>query len=1201
MFAAFFLFELRYHFQRLSTYVYFGLFLLIGFILMNAVGGAFNAVSVGGSGGQVDANAPLALHSMISLLSCFGVIVTSAIAGNAVYRDYEYNTHALFYTKPISKQGYLLGRFAGAIVVLLAVFSSIALGMIIGSFMPWLEHDKFGPFNIMSYVTPYLTSVLPNLVFTGALFFALATTTRSIFINYVVSIVFLLGYLVALNLFADMDNKQLAAFIDPFGNVAGISVTRYWTIVERNTQLVPLKDLFLYNRLLWTGIGAAIFAWTYMRFTFSQFASSTRRKKTTDAQEVPEAGSETLALPHTTPSFSVTDQLYQMWSVLRREFISIVKSPYFLAIAFAGMLFLFVSANVVGTAYDTDVYPVTYSIIELTSGTFYLFVLIIITFYAGELIWREREQRLSQMIDALPVPTWTLYTGKLGALMLIQPLLLGIIMVCGMIIQMSKGYFNLEPGLYIRYLFGTQLIDYWLLCVLAVLVHVIVNHKYTGHFLMVLYYLVMIFLPDLGFEHILYRYGADPGFAYSDMNGFGPAMKSYFWFKLYWAACALLLAVLSNVLWVRGSEDNWQARIHGMALRMTKPMGTTAVFGAVVFFATGGFIFYNTNILNSYRTKDSRMKQLVRFEQKYKKYENLPQLRITDVRVDVDIYPDEQNLVVRGRYILKNKTSKPIDNIHLNVIEWLKVRTLKPDCAYTVVLDDKDLGYYIYKLASPVAPGDSIQLFFDVAYLPKGFTNEGPRTDIVSNGSFFSNVYMPVIGYSSDSEIADDDERKKYGLKPKERMPDVNDLQARMNTYISNCADWLKFEATVSTTSDQIAIAPGYLQKEWTKGGRRYFHYAMDAPILNFVSFLSARYEVRRDRWKDVAIEIYYHKGHEYNIDRMIRAIKKSLDYYTVNFSPYQHKQVRIIEFPRYASFAQSFPNTIPYSESIGFIARVDDSDPEGIDFPFYVTAHEVAHQWWAHQVIGGNVQGATLLSESMAQYSALMVMEKEYGRQKMRRFLQYELDAYLRSRGDERKKEQPLYLVENQQYIHYNKGAVVLYALRDYLGEETLNKALAGYVKQVAFQEPPYTNSIEFVNALEAATPDSLQYLIYDMLETITLYDNKVTDVSSTPRPDGKYSVQLTVESKKLRSDGLGSERPASLSDWVDIGVFGTDAKGEEAELFLKKYKLSQPKTVIKVVVDAKPTKAGVDPYNKLIDRNSNDNIKAVSAQKKS
>lgn len=1199
MFTAFFLFELRYHLKRLSTYVYFGLFFLIGFLVMNAAGGAFDALSIGGGGGKIDANAPVILHNLISFLSYFGIIITSAIVGSSVYRDYEYNTHSLFYTKPISKVGYLGGRFAGSILIVLLIFTSIALGMMLGSFMPWLDQEKFGPFRLMAYIQPYFTSVIPNLIFTGALFFALATLTRSIFVNYVTSIIFLLGYLVAVNLISNLDNKLIASLIDPFGNVADSVLTQYWTVAERNTRLVPLADVFLYNRLLWTGIGIAIFSLTSARFTFAQFASTFRKsRKTADIPALEDVPSHTLVLPRGVQSFSLGDRFTQFASILRREFIGIIKSTYFIAIVFAGVLFLFISASQIGSLYGTTVYPVTYSVLELAGGSFSLFILIIVTFYAGELIWRERELRINQMIDALPVQTWSLFTGKLGALMLVQVVLLGVIMICGILFQMAKGYFNFELGVYIRYLFGMKLIDYILLCFLAMTVHVVVNHKYTGHFLLVLYYLVSIFLPQLGLEHNLYNYDSDPGFVYSDMNGFGPFVGPYFWFKLYWLAFAVLLALLSNVLWVRGTEENWQSRLRFARQRLSKPVMLTAVAAFVLFVATGGFIFYNTNILNTYYTSSEREEQTALYEKTYRRFNGIPQPRITNVKVDVDIYPSERRADMRGRYILVNKTGVPIDSLHFNMVDWIKINSMKTDRASAVVLADKKLGYYIYKLSAPLQPGDSLSLLFDISYLQKGFENDDIKTDVVENGTFFNSGYMPNIGYSEEAELSDDDMRKKHGLKPKARMAAVNDYKARANTYISNSADWIQFETTVSTSSDQIAIAPGYLQKEWTQNGRRYFHYKMDAPILNFYSFLSARYEVRRDKWNDVAIEVYYHKGHEYNIDRMIGAVKKSLDYYTRNFSPYQHRQVRIIEFPRYASFAQSFPNTIPYSESIGFIARVDDTDPEDIDYPFYVTAHEIAHQWWAHQVIGGNVQGATLLSESMAQYSALMVMEKEYGREKMRKFLKYELDSYLRARGTERKGEMPLYLVENQQYIHYNKGSLVLYALRDYLGEAQLNHALAGYIKQVAFQGPPYTNSIEFVNAIKAATPDSLQYVIHDMLETITLYENKVTEVRSTKQADGTYRVHLTVESKKVRSNELGNETDVALNDWIDIGVFGRDDKGAETELYLVKHKLTKPKTEIDVVVRQKPEKAGIDPYNKLIDRQSSDNIKEIGSK---
>ena len=470
----------------------------------------------------------------------------------------------------------------------------------------------------------------------------------------------------------------------------------------------------------------------------------------------------------------------------------------------------------------------------------------------------------------------------------------------------------------------------------------------------------------------------------------------------------------------------------------------------------------------------------------------------------------------------------------------------------------------------------------------------------MANGTFFNNrSYFPVMGYNPGFQLVNRNDRRKHGLEPVQRMAKVDDLEARGDTYLARDADWIDFKTTVSTAVDQIVIAPGYLQEERTEGDRRYFTYEMDAPILHFYSYLSARYEVRRDRWNDVDIEIYYHPGHEYNLDRMVESIKDSLEYFSANFSPYQHRQARIIEFPRYQRFAQAFPNTIPFSESIGFIARLDD-DPDAIDYVYYVTAHEIAHQWWAHQVIGGNVQGATMLSETMAQYSALMVMEQKYGKEKMRRFLKYELDNYLRNRSGELVEEMPLMLVENQQYIHYRKGSVIMYALKDLLGEEALNGAIAAYVDEVAFQEPPFTHTPEFMAHILGATPPEHLETVKDMFERITLFDHRVDKATYQEQDGGKYAVRLETTSTKLYADGEGKETEAELNEWVDIGVFGeteVDGKTEEKVLFFEKRRITEENGVFEVVVDEKPVRAGIDPYHKAVDRNTDNNMKTVKA----
>ncbi len=469
----------------------------------------------------------------------------------------------------------------------------------------------------------------------------------------------------------------------------------------------------------------------------------------------------------------------------------------------------------------------------------------------------------------------------------------------------------------------------------------------------------------------------------------------------------------------------------------------------------------------------------------------------------------------------------------------------------------------------------------------------------MENGTFFnSQDFFPHIGYNRGNQLVDPNVRREHGLPPVQRLPDLDDADARWANALSGESDWLDFETIVSTRADQIALAPGYLVREWEEGGRRYFHYEMDAPILGFWAYLSADWEVARDRWGDVDVEIYHDAKHPYNVERMIEGVKASLDYFTENFGPYQHRQVRILEFPRYARFAQSFPNTIPFSESIGFIARLDD--PQDIDYVFYVTAHEVAHQWWGHQVVGGNVQGSTMLIETLAQYSALMVMKRAYGEEHMRKFLKYELDSYLRGRGGELVEELPLFRVENQPYIHYRKGSLVMYALQDAVGEERLNRALTDFVADMKFQDPPYTYTRDFLDYVEAVAPPEARAFIDDQFRKITLYDHRATEAVWEKRDDGKYVVRLKAESRKLRADGSGAEEPVPLEDWVDVGVFGPPGEGTPREgkvLAVERRKVTEPETVFELVVDEMPQRAGIDPFNKLIDRNPEDNLTQVSA----
>ena len=610
-------------------------------------------------------------------------------------------------------------------------------------------------------------------------------------------------------------------------------------------------------------------------------------------------------------------------------------------------------------------------------------------------------------------------------------------------------------------------------------------------------------------------------------------------------------------------------------------------------------------MLNEYLTAKDRRHIQANYERDFKKYENVPQPKVVAVDANINIYPERRSFDGTGHFVLQNKTSQPISQIHITN-QFQTVSSVRFGRPFHVVSSSPRDLYTIYELAAPLAPGDKLDINFNVGYTSRGFKDGNERPEFAYSGTFFDSSYFPTIGYDNSIELDDPRRRREEHLPDQELLPHRGDPVGTVTNLFTPNSDWITYRTTVSTSDSdsegqsQIAISPGYLTREWHENGRHYFSYDMgDVKTLDFYAFISARYDVKREMYQGaanpIAIEVYHIPAHAYDVDDMIAASKAGLAYYEKNFSPFQFRQYRILEFPRYRTFAQSFPNTVPFSEGIGFIGRLEK--PTDIDFTYFVTAHELGHQWWAHQLIGGRVEGSNMLSETLAEYSALMVMKQRYGSDNMHRFLKHELDQYLRGRAGEIRKERPVVLVQNEPYVWYQKGGQVMYTLADYIGEDKLNLALHNFLMQYRYanandsQSGPYPDTRQFVDALRAQTPADLQYYITDAFESIVLYDNKAVTATVTQTPDQKYKVTLTVQVRKLKSDGSGNETPMALNDFIDIGVF-IGKKDEEKPLYLKKEKITQANQTFEIVVDQMPTRAGIDPYNKLIDRIPDDNM---------
>jgi hypothetical protein len=1204
-FWEFFTFELKLRRNSISTYVYFFLWFMFSFLCVASEN--FGPVSFGN--GKVLLNGPYANTINDIGVSLFGIIVISAIFGTSILRDFQRDTYQLLFTKPISKFAYLGGRWAGSFVTTVSVFSGAMFGAFAGTFARWADHTRIGPNHLWWYLQPFVSICVVQIFFLGSLFFMVAALSRKIVTVYVQGVAIFMLYLIGITAFSA--TRSLERFwpgiFDPVGLIMFDDITRYWTVADKNSLLLSWSrhvdmGVFFYNRMIWLSVGFISLAVVWTLFPMSVEALTARsqgrraeKAKQQDEMELRPVRSLVAAkLPVVRQIFSRATTWAQFVSLCRLRIRTIFREVPFWAIVGLLIVFAINNGQFAGKIGGFNVWPVTYLMVGAVEGSATLFFYIVAALYAAELIWRERDVRADGIHDALPISETVDWVSKFVAIGMAELLLLTVTMVCGVMMQTIAGYYHYEFLQYFKELYIITFPQVMTFALLALFVQTVVSNKFVGHAIVIGTALLVPILFNFGWENTLYLFGSTPPYTYSDMNGYGHFKEALFWSITYWLAIAAVLGVASIALARRGTDDGLRARARLASGRAGKlaPAGIALVLVAI---GSGAWYYYNSHVLNEYLNAKARRDIQAQYERDFKKYENVPQPKVTAVDTKVDIDPARRSFSGTGTFTMRNKTTEPISRIFITDTNQSVTQT-QFDRPFHLVSASPRQMFSVYELEKPLEPGETTVMTFHVGHTTRGFRDGNEMAQFAYNGTFFDAGFFPAIGYDQGVELDDPRRRREEKLGDLEEMAPRGDAVQSKNNLFSKASDWITYHTVVSTTSDQIAIAPGYLKKDWEENGRHYYEYDMGSTnIQDFFAYISAKYAVKRERYKGTNLEVYYTPGHEFDVDDMLASSKGGLDYYQANYSPYQFAQYRILEFPRYRGFAQSFPNTIPYSESIGFIGRMEKKDD--IDFTYFVTAHELGHQWWGHQLIGGNVEGSNMMSETLAEYSALMVMEKKYGKDQMHKFLRHEVDQYLRGRGGEVRHEPPLVLVQREPYVWYYKGGLVMYTLADYIGEDKVNAALHNFLMQYRYanatnaQSGNYPDTRQFVDALRAQTPPELQYMITDEFESIVLYDNKAESATATPMADGRYKVTLKVQARKLKADGNGNEAPVAMDDYIDVGVF-SGKKDEEKPLSLKKEKFTEGERTFEIVVDQMPTRAGIDPYNKLIDRVSDDNM---------
>ena len=1217
-------YELWYQARRPTTWLFLG--------VLTAVAVALARLEiVRAVGGDVPVHAPYMLAMMMRLAGVVALVPIGVVAGEAAARDPMTGMTPLVYTAPVGKATYLGGRLGAAL--LLAAGGSLAVpsGALLAVAASGAAPDALGPSGVAHAASAWLVTQLPNAIVAAVLAFAMATFARRPVVGWAAGALLLVASLLCAAVLADLLGRwTLASLLDPLGFTTLLEMSQSWTPDAKRTGVPWLAASYLRNRALWLGIGVAVLALTHHRFRFAHHVPAptrTRvtRQSATPAAQAPGAARLLMAAPSAPRTRAARPRTFGPGTHLRQ--VAAVARESWRAVVFGGggptMLLLAVLVVAVAPSQlAVNGEPLAPSTAFLANAVaeprapFTLVALLLILFYAGELVWRDREVGLGEIAGAAPVPEWAHLLGRVGGLALAMATFQAALMTAAMAAQLRLGYRPLEPWLHVRLFLGMRLADYLLLAALAVVVHAAVAHKYVGHLVMLLVYGFVFFAGTLGVEHPLLVFAADPGWSYSDMRGFGGSVGPWLTLQLYWGAWTALLLVAASLLWVRGREDALAARLRTARRRVTRRVAGAAAGAAALVLALGGFTFYHTNVRHEYLTASDAARQGAEYERRYGRFARAAQPRLEGVRLRAELHPERGRAEIRGTYVLVNRASVAIDAIHVTAPPDVVTGALTLDRAATPAVVDDRLGYRVYALRAPLRPGDTLRLGWVVRVETRGFANAGASHLVAENGTFISNAQLPWIGYQGWRELDTPGDRRAHALPAKPAVPSLDDEAARRDVRAG--AQRVMVEATIGTSMEQRAVAPGTLRRTWTEypsagsgqAPRRYFEYATERPIRNDFALFSARYAVRTARWpgpstgvrraaavspgqdpsadsgQAVEIEVLHHPGHASNVDRMLAGSRAALGYLSATLGPYPYRQLRLVEHPGSGGLHAS-PATIAFEEGAALLDP--GRDDRGLDFPFAVVAHEVAHQWWGDQLTPAGVEGAPVLTESLAWYSAMGVVEDARGREALERLAAFMREAWRPPRAP----SDPPLLRASDWFLGYRKGPLALYALREYVGAGPVDLALRRLLAANADGRPPLPTTRDLYRELEAATPDSLHPLLHDLLAANTLWELATERVSAVPAPDGMVELTLAVRARKIVVDTTGLVREVPMDDLVEIGAFADGRGGERgAPVYRRMHRVRSGTQRITLTVPATATWAGVDPRALLFDVQPWDNV---------
>jgi len=1187
MIASLFKFEIIFQRKLWALPIGMILFFLTGF-------------QIGGQGFAPDLinfNAPYQISYYISIVTLGSVFAIMFFVINGVLRDSTHQMQEIVFSTGIQKHQFFLSRFGGVFLFSLLSVSMLLPGMIAGTLIVDMDPERLAPFSIFPYFWNWLLFVLPNVFICTGFIFSVGLLTKNRMSVYASAVMVYVLYFICSFYFdspilagatpSHTDNMMLAALGDPFGISAFMEQSQYLTPFQKNEVLVKFTGNFLVNRLLWVSISLTILGVAYQLFSFRTLQRKKQKSKpvlkSLDEPDSP----ETAYLP-LIPSMNSNKAFWQ--SFFSQSIIGVkqlFKSLPFQVILVLMVLIMsseFYASLIESGSYSESLYPITSILAELNATAVFIFGAMLIVFFSGEWGWKERNENIHLILDATPTSNASFFWSKVSVLISIPLLFITLEILIALAFQLVLGYYEIDVKRYLSmyYYQGTPLLFYLLV---ALFIQSLSPGKYIGMGLtgMVIAIFGTPLAGSLGIEHPLLRIGDMPFVTFSEMAGVSNSASGFYLISTHWLILGLILSLCGLHIWRRGITESFFTHIKRLFKGWPKQRLAWIFFLTIAFLTTTGMIFYKTNIKSEYLSSNKLLDRWANYEKKYSQYKDQKWLYPIAITTDIALYPEKGEYTVKAIYTLTNKSDTSVNRAL--IIEKKRITDINLDRAELINVDST-LGIYEFKFNTPVLPGESIDMKFSaISESPGLFAGN----DLVKNGSYIHlRDFSPFLGYTTSLEIQNNTERKKRGLSKRViEQPSDADFEVMESGF-----GRIDFETKLSVPSTQTGISIGNLEESWVDNDRNYYRFKAPYPIAPVVTYHSANYKNVKEDYKGIRLEHYFHSGHEYNNPTIMNSMKQTLDYAQKEFGTYPLNHLRIAELPsfwRFGGFAAS--GNISMVEDNLYL--VDERAEDAFNLVAKRTIHEVAHQWWGHQLMPKNTGGSGIFVEGFAKYTEAVVMEKHYGMPSLFQLGKTANHAYFNGRSYASTSEQPLYLEQGEHYLLYGKSYMTMMALRDLIGEDSINQVLKTLIARHKTEIDAMASTPQLLTELYSVSTTEQQKLIDDWFKKIITYDLNLVDAEFSELPNGEFEITFSVNATKFETNE-GIESEVMMNEPIQIGFFSShpsEATKEET-IMLDMWNIKDGQQQFSVRLNSVPKYLSIDPYGTRPDLVRQDNI---------